>query len=183
MNRLFHRWLAASAALTLLGTIGSAQAEEGTVEAMAPWEGEGQVFQIAPEKVIFMGAFNGIVYLQQGEGALDAMIMLCPGTQETNLKDQSTKSTGYCTFQGASGDRVFARWDCEGKAGGCNGRMTLTGGTGQFEGITGGGEMAARTVLADLAANLESGSVVKSAAGLVVWPKLSYKIPEKKEEQ
>jgi hypothetical protein len=154
-----------------------AQAEEGTVRAMAPWQGEGQLYQVGPEQVVFVGAFSGIMYVQKGEDALDALLMLCPAAQELDLQDGVTESKGFCTFQNASGDKVFAKWECKGKVGACAGEMVLTGGTGEYSGIHGGGAMTARSVLSELAANLDSGSVVRSAAGLIVWPELKYVIP------
>lgn len=167
--------LTAAALFASLSTV--AQAEEGTASAMAPWQGEGQLFQIGPEQVMFVGAFNGIMYVQTGENSLDALLMLCPAAQELNLEDGTTQSEGYCTFQNQSGDKVFAKWECSGKVGACSGEMVLTGGTGEFSGIHGGGAMMARSVLSELAANLENGSLVRSAAGLIVWPELKYSIP------
>ncbi|MDX1433552.1 MAG: hypothetical protein R3286_14005 [Gammaproteobacteria bacterium] len=177
MNRAARLRRALVAVSLAAGLAGAAHAQEGTAKALASWEGQGQIFQIEPTKAIFMGAFNGILYVETGDEALDALLMLCPGSQEISLDDYTTIASGYCTFEHASGDRVFAKWHCAGEVGACNGNMTLTGGTGAFEGITGGGEMSVRTVLADMAANLESGSIVRSAAGLAVWPKLDYRIP------
>jgi hypothetical protein len=37
--------------------------------------------------------------------------------------------------------------------------------------------MMVRTVIAQMAANMESGAAISGAAGLVIWPNLSYKIP------
>ena len=179
MIRFTRRWRMAILVAVAMGLSGVASAEEGTVKAVASWEGRGQIFQIEPTKAIFMGAFSGIMYVETGSGALDALLMLCPGSQEIDLDDYTTLADGYCTFEHPSGDRVFAKWHCAGEVGACMGNMTLTGGTGAYEGITGGGEMSVRTVLADMAANLESGSIVRSAAGLAVWPKLDYRIPER----
>ena len=177
-----RRWRAipAAAAIAVFMAIGgAATAEEGSVKALAPWEGQGQIFHIGMAEVLFVGAFHGIMYVQTGEDALDALLMLCPGTQEISLDDLTTIANGYCTFENPSGDRVFAKWYCAGEVGACQGKMTLTGGTGKYEGITGSGEMTVRTVLSDMAANVESGSVVRSATGLAVWPKLVYRIPER----
>jgi hypothetical protein len=175
----FKRLVLAATTLAMF-TISShaVYAEKGTVSAMAPWQGEGQIYQVGPERAMFLGAFSGIMYVQTGKESLDALLMLCPATQTLNLENGATESRGFCTFEGPSGDRVFAEWKCTGKRGGCKGVITLTGGTGRFKGISGGGDMVARSVLNKLAANLESGSVVRSAAGLVVWNELSYSIPE-----
>ena len=63
--------------------------------------------------------------------------------------------------------------------GACAGELTITGGTGKFEGISGGGPMLVRAALAETAASQSSGAVIRGAAGLAVWPELKYKIPGK----
>jgi hypothetical protein len=178
-TRLWRALPAAVAFAALTALAGAATADDGSVKALAPWDGQGQIFHIGPAQALFVGAFDGIMYVQTGEDALDALLMLCPGSQEISLDDLTTIANGYCTFENADGDRVFAKWYCAGEVGACQGQMTLTGGTGKFEGITGSGEMKVRTVLSDMAANVESGSVVRSATGLAVWPKLDYSIPER----
>jgi hypothetical protein len=50
--------------------------EERTVQAMAPWQGSGEVFVVAPEKLMILGSFTGIMYLQGQQGALDSVVML-----------------------------------------------------------------------------------------------------------
>ena len=49
----------------------AARAEQGTASAVASWQGEGQLFQIGPEQVMFVGSFNGIMYVQTGEDSMD----------------------------------------------------------------------------------------------------------------
>jgi hypothetical protein len=63
--------------------------------------------------------------------------------------------------------------------GACEGEFTLTGGTGKFAGITGGGKFVVRAALAETATSLTRGGVVSGAAGLAVWPALTYTIPVK----
>jgi hypothetical protein len=151
--------------------------EERTVKAMAPWEGQGKVFLIEPQKILFLGTYDGIMYIENDEGSLNAAVFVCPATQEVNAKDKTTKGKGHCIIKKDESNIVFAKWECSGKPGGCEGDFTLTGGTGKFEGITGSGKVIVRTALVGIAANLSSGDVVKSAAGLAVWPELRYKIP------
>ena len=55
--------------------------------------------------------------------------------------------------------------------------MTFTGGTGKFEGISGGGRMLVRAALAETAASASSGAVIRGATGLAIWPELKSKIP------
>jgi hypothetical protein len=56
------------------------------------------------------------------------------------------------------------------------GKFTITGGTGEFQGIKGSGDMVAQTVLGAMAVSLESGAAVSAAKGLAVWPELKFTI-------
>ena len=47
----------------------SALAEERNTRAIMQWEGEGAIYNIGPSEVIFLGAFEGIMYFE-GEMAL-----------------------------------------------------------------------------------------------------------------
>ncbi|MDF1551691.1 MAG: hypothetical protein P1P84_01455 [Deferrisomatales bacterium] len=164
----------------VFGAVSSSPAEERTVGAMSPWEASGEVFRIGPDRAQFMGKFEGILYVEKAEGQLDAALLLCPGVQTVDLGTGATQGTGHCIITSARGDQVFAEWSCSGTTGkGCLGEMRLTGGTGPFEGITGSGELAVRTALSQLTADRRSGEVVSHAAGLAVWPKLTYRIPER----
>ena len=81
----------------------------------------------------------------------------------------------------SSADTVYAEWTCEGQVGGCKGEFRLTGGTGQFEGITGLSELIVRSPLQALAPGMSGGNVLRAASGLAVLPELKYKIPSKKD--
>jgi hypothetical protein len=59
---------------------------------------------------------------------------------------------------------------------GCNGDFTITGGTDRFKGITGGGPINIRSDVRDMA--MGAGNIVNAAAaGIILWPKLVYKLP------
>jgi len=166
--------------LVILGLVAGATAKEGTVQAMSPWQAQGEAYLVAPGKLEFLGKFEGILYLQQGEGDLDAALLLCPAVQTIDLGTGATQAAGHCIMTSAQGEMVFSEWTCSGTAGkGCAGELRLTGGTGPFEGINGSGEMVVRTALTGMAADLRSGEVVRGAAGLAAWPKLTYRIPER----
>jgi hypothetical protein len=151
--------------------------EERTVQAMAPWQGSGEVFVVAPEKLMILASFTGIMYLQDKQGALDAVVMLCPAVQTLDIKSKKAEASGHCTLTATGDDVVYSAWQCTGVQGACEGELTLTGGTGKFAGITGGGKLIVRAALHETAANLSSGGVVSGAAGLAVWPALIYTIP------
>jgi hypothetical protein len=152
-------------------------AEEGTARILAPWQSGGQVFRIEPGKLLFQGQAEGIMYIESGEGVLDAALFVCPSRREISIADREVKASGQCIIEGANGDTVFAKFSCTGEPGICVGKFTLTGGTGKFKGITGESDMLVRTAIAQIAADMESGSTITGAAGLAVWPNMSYKIP------
>jgi hypothetical protein len=151
--------------------------EERTVQAMAPWQGSGEVFVVAPEQLMILGSFTGIMYLQDKQGALDALVMLCPAVQILDAKAKKAEASGHCTLTATGDDVVYSAWKCTGVQGACEGEFTLTSGTGKFAGITGGGKMIVRAALHETAASLSRGGVVRDAAGLAVWPALKYTIP------
>ena len=89
-----------------------------------------------------------------------------------HVKTKKTKGEGYCIISDGEDSLVFSKWTCVGTLDGCEGDFKITGGTGEFEGISGGGKMQVRTALIAAAIDLSSGSVIKDAAGLAVWPEL-----------
>ena len=176
----FRHWSVTAALGSTLGLIsGSAIAEEGTVTAMAPWQGSGQVYVVGPDRRMILGRYAGIMYIEDEEGSLDTAIMLCPSVQNVNVKTKKTEARGHCTISDGENNLVYSDWTCKGAIGSCDGDFKITGGTGKFEGISGGGKMQVRAALVETAVDLSSGSVVRDAAGLAVWPKLKYKIPPK----
>jgi hypothetical protein len=152
-------------------------AEEGTVQAVAAWQGQGRFYQTGKDQALFFGAFGGTLFLQNQTGALDAAKLLCPTTLELNLNDGTQSAEGRCIVTARSGDRAFARWRCTGKSlQGCTGKFELTGGTGKLLGITGESEFMVRSGVAEFAVKGDE-TVQETAAGLAVWPALKYRIP------
>ena len=168
----------AAAALVAIGLQTPAvAAEEGTVKILAPWDSSGEVYRVAPDKVLFQGKAAGIMYIDGGEGPLDAALFTCPGRRELAVSEKTVQASGNCVIAVSDGDNVFAEFRCTGTVGACEGEFKLTGGTGKFKGITGSGPVMVRTVLAGMMLNMKSGSTVSGAAGLAVWPELKYTIP------
>jgi hypothetical protein len=157
-----------------------AQAEQSSLKAIIPWDGEGRVFRIGMDTMLFLGAFEGIMYVETAEGKLDEGFVVCPVTQKLNLKTKATTGSGNCMITASGGDTVFADWSCSGKVGGCKGDFKLTGGSGQFKGITGSSKLIVRSPLSVLAGDMASGSVVRVASGIAILPELKYNAPAKK---
>ena len=157
-------------------------AEQGTAKILAPWEANGQIFQVAVDKLQFIGTFNGIMYIEHGQGLLDAALFTCPSTQITEILANTIKAHGYCTIESPSGDYIYAEYNCDGEPGSCTGTFKLTGGTGKVTGITGESDLIVRTALSGTTIDPSTGGTVSAAKGLAIWPQMRFEIPGKSTE-
>jgi hypothetical protein len=151
----------------------------GTAKILAPWEANGQVYQVAVDKLEFLGTFDGIMYIEHGRGLLDAALFTCPSTQITEVLSNKSKTHGYCTIESPNGDYIYAEYNCEGEPGACAGKFTLTGGTGKLTGITGESDIIIRTALSGTTVDQTGGATVSAAKGLAIWPEMHFDIPGK----
>jgi len=167
----------------MLGSFTSAvSAEEKTIQILAPWEGEGKMFQVATDTVQFVGTFEGVMYMDKSESQLSTAFFMCPTIQNINTTTGKTNAKGSCHIVAKRG-KVFADFTCKGEAvGSCDGTFTITGGTDELKGIKGSGPMHVRTAIGVVAANVNSGEIVRAAKGLVVWPKMKITLPKAKKK-
>jgi hypothetical protein len=172
------RFVLPVAALGLLAPLPAA-AEQGTAKILAPWEANGQIYQVAVDKLQFIGTFEGIMYIEHGEGLLDAALFTCPSTMITEVLSNETKGHGYCTIESPNGDFIYAEFTCNGAPGACAGTFALTGGTGKLTGITGESDLIVRTALSGTTVAPQGGGTVSAAKGLAIWPELRFEIPGK----
>jgi hypothetical protein len=169
--------LAALANFALLS--GPIIAEQVQVSAFAPWEAEGKVYNVGPVETQFIGVFEGILYVETRDGELDTAIFVCPATHDLNTESEKTAASGRCHIVATRGN-VFGKFNCTGGAGYCDGRFEITGGTDEFEGISGGGDMRIRIALSSMMRDAASGDVIAEAKGLAIWPNLTYSLPNAK---
>ncbi|MFW2372035.1 MAG: hypothetical protein ACN4GM_02870 [Gammaproteobacteria bacterium] len=177
--KIFPHRVTLALILVLSGLSVSVEAEQKSLKAIIPWEGEGRVFQVAPDTLQFLGAFDGIMYVETAKGKLDQGFVRCPVSQKVELETKKTSATGSCMITSSSDDTVFAEWTCVGRVGSCTGEFKLTGGTGRFEGITGTSKFIVRSPLHALVAGMSGGNMIRVASGLALLPELKYKIPSK----
>lgn len=163
--------------LILLHLSLSALAEVGMAKIMAPWEANGQIFQVAVDKLQFIGTFEGIMYIEHGDGLLDTALFTCPSTQLIYVLTNTISAQGYCAIESPNGDYVFAEYTCEGQPGVCKGTFTLTGGTGKLTGITGQSPMIVRTALSGTSKDEATGGTISAAKGLAIWPEMRFEVP------
>jgi hypothetical protein len=152
-------------------------AEEGTVQAIIPWEGEGRVFQVETNTIIFLGSMEGVMYVESSDGDLHEAFVLCPIMQELDLETGASTAIGRCEITVSSVDVIYARLDCEGRVGECAGEFTVIDGEGKFTGITGVGKLSVRSPMHALVADLSGGALLRVASGLAVIKDLKYSIP------
>ena len=177
MMKLKRSFLACLTTLLCL-TSGMAAAESGTLSATIPWEGEGRVFRIGPDTMIFLGALRGIVYAETDKGVLNEGFMLCPVTQRINTNTRSTSGVGQCEIAVDGDNVVYAEFVCEGELGRCEGEFRVTGGGGRFTGASGSSKMIVRSPIQVLAIDVASGSELRISTGLAQLTELKYRIPE-----
>jgi hypothetical protein len=154
-----------------------ASAEEQTIKAFSAWQGRGQIFETGPERATFVGSFTGMVFVESDKGPLHAGYMTCPAIVDVNITDATQEAKGRCTITAEDGSRAYGEIACKGvHLVGCDGDFKFTAGTERFKGITGGGPVTIRSGLRDFA--MGDGNIVhESAGGIIVWPKLTVKLP------
>jgi len=159
----------------------SVMAAESTLKILAPWQGHGEVFKVAPNKVKVVGSFDGIMYIDNGKGDLDAAVFMCPGTEYIDLDTKKATIQADCviTKGGEKGNEkiAYATLKAKGQVGALDGDFQIIGGEGKWKGISGGGKVSIRTALGDIARNKKTGEIINKAAGLAVWPAFKVSIP------
>lgn len=155
-----------------------AAAAENSVEAFSSWQARGQLYPTAPEEMTFVGSLFGLLYVKGEDGSFDAGLITCPSTIEMNTRDRRLAGTGKCVIITPDSERVYAAFQCSGEYGqGCNGKFTLTGGTGSKSAISGGGEVQFKSAFSNLTL-LPGSQVEQESVGMAYWPRLTYSLPE-----
>ncbi len=176
MKHAFFKFTLASIfLLTLL--MGSTFAADATLKILAPWQAGGKVYKIAPNKVKVVGSFDGIMYIDNGKGDLDAALFMCPGVQYINLDTKKAEVTADCVITKGDNKVAYATLNASGLMGALSGNFKIIGGERKWAGISGEGKIVIRTALGQTALNKRSGEVVNAAAGLAVWPELKVHLP------
>jgi len=152
-------------------------AEQDTVQAVIPWEAEGRVFQVGANEQMFLGAFDGILYVESSEGDIHEAFVMCPVVQRIDTTSGKSKASAHCEITASGQDVAYAEMSCEGEIGDCEGTFTLTGGVGEFEGISGEGSLRVRSPIGVLITNMAAGADMSIGAGLAIIKNLEYRIP------
>jgi hypothetical protein len=111
------------------------------------------------------------------KGPIEWGLVVCPATVKIGLADGKQKGAGTCTITTKDGVQIYSEIACTGVyLVGCNGDFKLTGGTGRFEGISGGGKVIIRSSFQKLT-SVSTGVVKDEATGILYMQELHYKIP------
>ena len=167
--------------MAILGFTATAHAdEETTIEAFATWQGEGKLVPMGSKPAVLVATLTGVVYIQTEHGPVRGGILICPAIADVSLQDGTQTGRGRCVWTANDGDQVYADWTCKGRhLIGCKGDFTLTGGTGRFEGVTGGGPVVLRSELGTAAVEASGQAIDRTATGIMFWPAMTYKIPDR----
>ncbi|MEX2298381.1 MAG: hypothetical protein WD715_13275 [Dongiaceae bacterium] len=154
-----------------------AAAEDETIDAFIAWSGKGRTYEIGVDRTMFVGALVGPVYVETTEGLVPSGSASCPVMVDIETSTALQTSSGHCLIETVDGDRIYADLSCSGVFRiGCDGTITLTGGTGQFEGVTGSGNIIVRS---ERQSFVEEGDGVRHAegAGIIIIEGLTYTMP------
>jgi hypothetical protein len=164
-------------AILLLVLTPARAAEQGMVQAIIPWEGEGRVFQIDTRRLQFLGELEGVMYIENSKGEMHEGYVQCPIVQVFDMEAGVSEAIGHCEITTSPDDVVYAQITCKGKPGDCAGKFILIDGEGRFTGISGEGEVRVRSPIRALAGGLGSGDMIRVAAGIAVIKDLKFSIP------
>ena len=172
--------LLASMLVTLMLAISPVRAAtEDTVQAVIPWDAEGQLWQVGPKTILFLGAMEGILYVEKSSGEMHMAFVECPIMQQLDGGSGSTNGIAHCQITAGPEDVIYATMTCEGRVGGggCDGEFNVTAGVGKFTGITGLGKLKIRSPIRALATDGASGNVLRIGSGIAIIKDLKFKIP------
>jgi hypothetical protein len=166
-------------AVTLTSTTASSQSG-GSLDGVLSWTGHGRVFQIGVDQQEILGVIEGVFYIENSQGALDDAFMECTIKQQINQADQTTSAEGNCVIVQGPQNNVFGSYHCKGVRGICRGKFTLTGGTGDFEEISGGSDILIRSPVVELSASVTDLEELEIANGMALFDGLEYRLGERK---
>lgn len=171
------------AALALFGLVaaiapGDARAEtQEKIDAIVAWTGNGTSYEVGSERAVFVGALTGPVYVQTDKGWVPSGTATCPMMIDVVTASAEQAAQGRCTIENPDGDMIYAEVTCRGiYRVGCDGTMTLTGGTGAFEGISGTGEITVRSERRSVV-DSGHGTTQEDGVGIMVIEGLTYTVP------
>ncbi len=164
-------------AVSLLGISLSSVAWGASDRAINAWIAKGTLYPLNKDRMLFQGEQKGTLFIRHEEGhsvLFHAGRVLCPLSVDIDLKKDTGEAQGMCSITDQNGDKAFAKWSCRGPQGSCRGKFMFTGGTGQFQGITGESDMRIRVDLFTPQVGRTLDPVEQSASGYMLIPEFNY---------
>lgn len=128
--------LAATLALGA-GLAAAPDARAETADLSSIFKAQGRPMEVDEGRIYWRGIYWGGSFNNAGAGFGHRALWRCPVVSE--IADGALSGKGYCVMTEPDGDKVFGSFDGEGQADGLfEGTQHYTGGTGKYEGITGG---------------------------------------------
>jgi hypothetical protein len=162
--------VALSAALLL--PLGAAQAQEDEPQlfnAFAVAVANGTIIKSGEKQVMVIGTVKGPMFVETDEGPVEGGSVVCGASVRIDHGTKRQSGNGACTFEAQDGATAWGEWECAGyELIGCRGKLTLTGGSGRFEGVTGEGAMIWRPSAHELKKQFD-GTVAQNTTGLLIW--------------
>ena len=172
------RIAALAALLAVAGLCHAAVAEENKIEAFTVWQGKGQTYATGLKQGTLVGTATGPMYIMTEKGPILSGDTVCPLVVTFDESDGSQTGRLRCIITTKDGT-VFGELTCTGfQFVGCSGDFKITGGTGRFNGVTGGGKVLIHSESRSTGANRAAdGSLTEEARGIMYWKELEYTIP------
>ncbi len=170
-------YLISATAFLLMQVSPGYAAEQDTLQAIIPWDAQGRVFQVDTGTLMFLGAVQGVMYIESSRGDMHEAFVMCPIIQKLVLETGKTEGVAHCEISASPEDVVYAELSCSGELGNCQGTFTLIDGEGKFAGISGAGTLRVRSPMHALISDMAAGAVLRVASGLIVVKDLKYRIP------
>lgn len=133
--RPIARAMALIATLAATSAVAADLPKSGTYSAHYGWTFSGQVQELGPNRMAYVGMLPGVIFNNAGKGFLHQARVDCSILNDVN-QGRGTASGG-CVIIDAEGDKAFAEFKCSGMLPNCPGDFRWTGGTGKYTGITG----------------------------------------------
>ncbi len=114
------------------------------------WAANGTTFEVGPQHYFFVGAFSGALHTDATDSPLQNASLQCPGSLSIGIE-----GAGFCVYTDTGGDKLFSTWTCAtpaptpaGALAALNCTNVFTGGTGKYEGASGGNSFLGVTLMA-----------------------------------
>lgn len=167
---------ALAGALVFLAAVPAvAQDDTQTFNAFAVVVANGTVVRAGEKQLVVAGKLAGPMFIETDEGPQQAGRVGCALSSKIDQASRKTSATGACSFTAHDGATAWGEWDCAGyELVGCRGTFRLTGGTGRFEGASGGSILIWRPTAFELKKQLD-GMALDNASGIVLWREFKLK--------